>query len=51
MKSFTSRVVTTMDISVVVAACVFGMVCGSMCLQLTQELNKILREVSIEMKA
>lgn len=40
-----------MDISVVVAACVFGMVCGSMCLQLTQELNKILREVSIVLKA
>ena len=45
MKSATSKVVTALDVSVVVLATTAGVICGIVGLKATQDLNERLRKV------
>lgn len=47
MKTATSRVVTTLDISIIAAASTSGVLCGLFGLARTRKFNHILREVSV----
>lgn len=50
MKSATSKVVTALDVSVVVMATAAGVICGITGLDTTRELNVRLRKVSDEIR-
>lgn len=45
MKSTTSKIATTLDVNVVVASCLFGVISGNIGFRQIQEVNRRLKEV------
>lgn len=47
MKSTTSKIATALDVNVVVASCLFGVISGSVGFHQMQEVNRRLKEVRV----